>query len=139
MSQLKTITWADFDRFGPCYDPHERYGPFEGTIMDILNDDRIPPDDRIWAATCHGMLSDKVLRLFACSCVREVWDLLTDKRSRNAVEVAERHAHGKASDDELRAAWAAAWAAAEAAEAAAAAAREKQVQILIELINQYEP
>ena len=53
--------------------------------------------------------NDKTLRLFACWCVRQVWSLLTDERSRVAVEVAERYANGEASKDELDAARAAAW------------------------------
>jgi len=64
---------------------------------------------------------EKELRLFACWCVRNtplpggrvVWDLLTDKRSRNAVVVAERFANGDATLDELlearNAAWETAW------------------------------
>jgi hypothetical protein len=61
--------------------------------------------------------SRRKLLVFACRCVREtpladgrkVWDLLTDERSRNAVEVAERFARGKATRDELDSARAAAW------------------------------
>ena len=60
--------------------------------------------------------NDKSARLFACWCARQVWHLMTDKRSRNAVEVAERHANGEATDEELAAAWAAAGAAAWAAQ-----------------------
>ena len=153
MTHLHTLTWADFKKFEPCYDPQERYGDFSGTILDILKDKRIPAKDRIWAATRKGMLDDRTLRLFACKCVREVWHLLTDERSRKAVEVAELYAVGEATDEELAAAWDAAMAAARdaamaaardaamaaawdaAMAAAGAAAREKQVIILIRLIE----
>jgi hypothetical protein len=40
------------------------------------------------------------LRLYACACCRQVWDLL-DEGSRAAVEVSERYADGKATGGEL--------------------------------------
>ena len=121
MTHLHTLTWADFQKFEPCYDPQERYGDFSGTILDILKDHRIPAKDRIWAATYNGVLDDKTLRLFACKCVREVWHLLTDERSRKAVEVAERYAVGDATDEELDAARDAAW------DASSSAARDAAI------------
>jgi hypothetical protein len=47
---------------------------------------------------------DRKLRLFACSCVRHVWPILDDERSRKAVEAAERYADGLADREELEAA-----------------------------------
>ena len=86
----------------------------------------------VWTATRPGGFPDSSLRKLACRFVREtplsdgrkVWDLLTDERSRKAVEVAEAYADGKATDGELQAAAAAAYAAADAAAAAAYAAAD---------------
>jgi hypothetical protein len=44
--------------------------------------------------------SERQLRLFVCACARLVWDQLPDGPLREAVEVGERHADGRASDDE---------------------------------------
>ena len=84
----------------------------------------------IWLLHELGHQDDKAYRLYTCWCVRNTpladgrttWDLLTDDRSKAAVEVAEKFAIGEATQDELAAAWAAARAAWEAAWDAARAA-----------------
>jgi len=83
--------------------------------------DKLEPTWLIWVATREGVIDDRTLRLFACRSVRQVWHLLTDARSRSAVETAERYAVGEATLGELTAARAAevvAWAAEDAAWAA---------------------
>ena len=59
--------------------------------------------DALWccrAAPEHA----KEWRLFAVWCARQVQHLMTDPRSLTALDVAERHAHGLATDAELGAA-----------------------------------
>ena len=81
-------------------------------------------DDAVWCLRAvEG--KDKEIRLFAVWCARQVRHLMTDKRSLDALDVAERYANGKATEDELKDAWNAARAAARvAARAAAWAAAE---------------
>lgn len=80
-------------------------------------------DDAMWclrAVDGH----EREMRLFAVACARRVQHLMTDKRSLDALDVAERFANGLATQAELAAAWdaagAASWAAAGAAAGAAA-------------------
>jgi hypothetical protein len=55
--------------------------------------------EAIWRHVPHH--SRRALGLFGVACCRAVWHLLTDERSRRAIEVAERYAEGQASSDEL--------------------------------------
>ena len=76
--------------------------------------------------------NDKTARLFACWCVKQIWHLLTDERSKHAVKIAEQYANGEASKKDMAAARDAARAAARAAAWAAArdAQREKLAGML---------
>jgi hypothetical protein len=44
--------------------------------------------------------AERKLRLFGCACCRRMWPLLNRKKLRDAIEVAERFADGRASDEE---------------------------------------
>jgi len=86
-------------------------------------------DDALWCCRAEPDRA-KEWRLFAVWCARQVQHLMTDPRSITALDVAERYAHGQATDEELAAAGAdaryaaetAAWAAETAVGAAETAA-----------------
>ena len=69
-------------------------------------------EDALWAVRCEPRYS-REWRFYAVWCARQVQHLLTDPRSIAALDVAERHANGTATDEELAvardAAGAAAW------------------------------
>ena len=77
-------------------------------------------DDALWCLRSTPEY-DRHSRLFAVWCARQAQHLLTDSDSFMALDYAEAHAYGFATDDELTAAYAAAYAAAGAAAWAAAA------------------
>jgi hypothetical protein len=90
------------------------------SLLTILDSNGI--DDALWCLRAMPE-HDRHWRLYAVWCARQVQHLMTDPRSIAALDVAERHARGDATDAELSAArdaaGAAAWDAARAAGAAA--------------------
>jgi hypothetical protein len=93
------------------------------TMQDVWATAR--PEWLVWVTTRQGVSDDRTLRLFGVFCARSVEHLMTDQRSRDAIDVAERFAKGEATAEELSAASAAARAASDAAwSAARAAARD---------------
>lgn len=60
------------------------------------------PETMLRFLSSIGMARDRKLRLFAVACYRHVSDLSYDDVEWEAVEVAERHADGLATDQELR-------------------------------------
>ena len=93
------------------------------SIITILDSNGL--DDALWCLRAVKD-QDREIRLYAVWCARQVQHLMTDPRSIEALDVAERFANGDATDSELDAAWAAAgaaaWAAARGAAGAAAGA-----------------
>ena len=75
-------------------------------------------DDALWCLRAIDGY-DREKRLFAVWCARRVQHLMRHPRSIAAIDVAERHANGQATDAELTAAMDAAWDAARAEWAAA--------------------
>ena len=73
-------------------------------------------DDALWACRAEPQYA-REWRLYAVWCARQVEHLMKDQRSRDALNIAERHANGRATDKELSsareaardAAWEAAW------------------------------
>ena len=82
-------------------------------------------DDTLWCLKAAPKEWEPNIRMYAVWCAKQVEHQMTDKRSKNALVVAQNHALGLATDDELRVARAtagdAAWAAWDAARAARAA------------------
>jgi len=79
-------------------------------------------DDALWCLRTLDHEHQRTCRLFAVWCARQVQHLMTDPRSIAALDVAENHANGTATDKELDAARAAAGDAARAAAGDAARA-----------------
>jgi len=126
-----TTTLNRIRAHGPCQNGWEKLLKHLGKTQ---ADDEILPysvivdsngiDDALWCCRAEPE-QHKAWRLYAVWCAKQVKHLMADKRSIDAIDIAERHANGQATDDELAAARDAAWDAARAAArvAARAAAR----------------
>jgi len=100
----------------PCEDGWEKLLKYLGKtsaddeplpLLTILDSNGL--DDTLW---CLRTVPEhnKEWRLFAVWCARKVQHLMKDPRSLAALDVAERYAEGRATDNELKTARAAAWA-----------------------------
>ncbi|MEY4213104.1 MAG: hypothetical protein RL458_1330 [Pseudomonadota bacterium] len=81
--------------------------------------DAVGLKDALWCCKAEPRYN-REWQLFAVWCARQVQHLMIDERSINALDVAERHANGEATYEELAAAGSAAWDAAWAAAGSAA-------------------
>ena len=109
-----TTTLNKIQQYSPCSDGWRKLLRYLGKT--VAADEPLPfsvildsngLEDALWC--CYTVPEyDWVWRLYAVWCARQVQRLITDPRSLNALDVAERHANGQATDGELSAAWAAA-------------------------------
>lgn len=58
-------------------------------------------DWMLWMLGCLEFKPARELRLFSCYCARQFWEMLSDERSKKAVETAERFARGLVTGREL--------------------------------------
>ena len=94
------------DSWEPCYPASKHIKPGEiHTVITLLDRKDIPFDDRLWVIMRDELVSDKLMRLFAVWCARQVQHLMKDERSIKALDVAEAFANGNATKEELAAAW----------------------------------
>jgi hypothetical protein len=112
-----TTTFARIKAGGPCEARYKRalrkagglrkYGENTPiTVRQIVK--AMGLNDALWCLRTMPEHSAR-WRLFAVACARRVQHLMTDQRSLAALDVAERHARGLATDAELDAARTAAW------------------------------
>jgi len=135
MNPTYSVTLPDLRKAGACFDGYNKVvrmlqgKPFSEkdaeresylrhahnepiSLVSIARNNGI--DDGLWALRCVPNC-ERDARLFAVWCARQVEHLMTDQRSKDALNVAERFANGETTDEELNAAMAAAWDAAMAA------------------------
>jgi hypothetical protein len=105
---MKKFTITDIRKWKPCYDP-SRYlaESWQGTALDILNDKRIPFEDRLWVIMRTDLVSERLMRRFGVWCARQVQHLMNDERSIQALDVMEAYAENRwlIDDPDYAAAW----------------------------------
>ena len=133
-----TTTLNRIRAHGPCADGWQKL--LAGLGKTAADDEPLPfsriveingLDDALWCCRAEPQY-DREWRLYAVWCARQVQHLMTDKRSIDALDIAERFANGEATRKELTSAGAAAWAAAEAAAEAAAGAAARAAAWLVD-------
>jgi len=117
VSDLLTMSPADFCSATKACDEGRDWALTQPTMIDVW--ENCPRSEwLLWILDAIDQRhDDRTMRLFAVWCARNTpladgrvtGDLLTDPRSLAALEVAERYANGRATDEELAAARAAAW------------------------------
>ena len=93
------------------------------SLVSILESNGL--DDALWCLRVNDAEWSRDSRLFSVWCARQVQHLMTDARSINALDIAEKFANGEATQDDL--------------DAARDAARDAQKQMFIKMCNGEAP
>ena len=109
-----TTTTARIDACHPCPNRRDRAAqllgitePSDEPISYAYLLDTLGLDDALWCCRAEPDVAP-IWRRYVVWCARRVQHLMTDQRTLDALDVAERHADGQASDEELGTARAAA-------------------------------
>jgi len=118
MPTINRITVDDVAAITLCHSREwvkEKFGRRKHvTLLEILGNEDVSAEDRIWAACKLGVIPDRELRLFACRTAArslravEKAGETVPKNQWNVIRVARRFANGRASKEELKEAY---WAA----------------------------
>ena len=133
---MKTVTVEQFKNFGPCWlktaEGCEKLARIaairnEWTALDVLNLPDVSAQDKLWSVLREEFIKAPILHEFACRCAEYALTFVRepDSRSIAAIEAKRKWLRGEISNDDLTAAW-----------AARTAAREHEIEILRELLEE---
>ena len=127
---MKTVTIEEFVKFDPCYTEDQLKAiagdKKEWSALDILNLDKVPATDKLWAVLREELIDARILHEFACVCAEQALTTIDnpDQRSIDAIKAKRAWLCGEITDEELASARDAACSAARDAARAARAARD---------------
>ena len=114
MATINRIRIDDVAAITSCHSHEwveEKFGRRKrATLLEILGNEDVSADDRIWVACKLGVIPGRELRLFACRIASRSLRAVekaggtVSKNQWNVIRVARRFANGKASKEELKAA-----------------------------------
>lgn len=85
---MRLFTIKEIRSWGPCYDPSRHLNEdWTSNALDILDNEEIPFKDRLWVVLRTDLVSEKLMRVFAVWCARQVQHLMKDKRSLKALDI----------------------------------------------------
>ena len=121
---LQKMPITEEDEEAERYFSHQHDAPI--SLLSILESNEL--DDALWSLRCVPNC-DRDARLYAVWCARQVQHLMTDQRSLDALDVAEKFANVQATEEELDA----------ARDAARAVARDAQKGMFIAMCEGRAP